>query len=63
MIIIRKINPRPIAPAISDVRSASEPSFAPTTCEDSSVSVSGRAPILIVLARSSASSYVKVPSI
>ena len=42
MIIIRKINPRPIAPAISDVRSASEPSFAPTTCEDSSVSVSGR---------------------
>ena len=48
--------PSPIAPAISDVRRASEPSLAPTTCEDNSLSVRGRAPILIVLARFEASS-------
>ena len=63
IIIIRKMIPSPIAPAISDVRRASEPSLAPTTWEDSSLRVSGSAPILIVLARFDASSKSSIPSI
>ena len=47
---------RPIVPAKRLVRIASWPSLAPTTCERTSSSLTGRAPILIVDARLSADS-------
>ena len=58
-----KSNAKPIIPALTLVLIASCPSVAPTTCDDTSSSSTGRAPIRIAEARFFASSISDIPSI
>ena len=60
MIMMRNTSAIPIAPALRLVLIASEPSVAPTILERTCLSVRGSAPIRIVVASCSASSYVEI---